>query len=660
MSSNPGDGKDSFFARLRTALFGAPKNVKDPSLFHKLSLIPLLAWIGLGADGLSSSSYGPEEAFKAIGGHLYLALPLAAATAFTVFIIAFAYSRIIEHFPTGGGGYMVATHMLGPKAGLVSGSALLVDYVLTITVSLVACVDALFSYLPLGWHGMKVEVSVLLVVVLIVLNIRGVKESIQVMAPIFAVFIITHALLLIYGIGSHAGRAGVILEGVRTDFHADLTGIGWLGLLALFLRAYSMGAGTYTGIEAVSNGLQIMREPKVRNGKRTMLYMAVSLALTAGGLFVCYLLLDVRPEEGRTLNAVLASTLFAGWPLGGTLALVTILSEGALLMVAAQAGFIDGPRVMANMAVDRWLPRRFADLSERLTMANGVLLMGVAAILLILYTGGSISHLIVMYSINVFVTFSISQFAMARYFLKHRRTEPAWVKNIGVHGVGFVLCAGILGVTLAEKFLEGGWLTLLITGGVIALALTVRKHYGSVAGSIRKMDELLTHIPLDQPPTTKPIDPKQPTAIQLVSGFNGFGVHTFLSVQQKFRGLYKNVVFAHVAVLDSGSFKGTREMENLQTQAREALDRYVDLARRLGIPAEGRMMLGTDVVDAATELCQGIAREFPNSTVFAGQLTFRLEKPYHRLLHNETSFAIQRRLIWHGVNMMILPIRVDI
>ena len=276
MSSNPGDGRGPFFARLRTALFGAPKDVRDPSLFHKLSLIPLLAWIGLGADGLSSSAYGPEEAFKAIGEHMYLALPLAAATAFTVFIIAYSYSRIIEHFPTGGGGYIVATHMLGPRAGLVSGSALLVDYVLTITVSLVACVDALFSTLPLGWHGMKVEVSVLLVVVLIVLNIRGVKESIQVLTPIFAVFIATHLLLLAYGIGSHGGRAGAILTGVRTDFHADLVQIGWIGLLALFLRAYSMGAGTYTGIEAVSNGLQIMREPKVANGKRTMLYMAVS------------------------------------------------------------------------------------------------------------------------------------------------------------------------------------------------------------------------------------------------------------------------------------------------------------------------------------------------------------------------------------------------
>ena len=134
--------------KLRDALFGKPRNIKDPSLFHKLALIPLLAWIGLGADGLSSASYGPEEAFKALGRHTYLAVFLALATALTVFIISYAYSRIIEYFPSGGGGYIVATHTLGEKFGVISGAALLVDYMLTITVSIVSCGDAIFSFFP--------------------------------------------------------------------------------------------------------------------------------------------------------------------------------------------------------------------------------------------------------------------------------------------------------------------------------------------------------------------------------------------------------------------------------------------------------------------------------------------------------------------------------
>src|SRR5512137_3026690 len=138
--------------KLKRTIIGKPRDIKDPSLFHKLALIPILAWVGLGADGLSSASYGPEEAFRTLGQHTYLAIGLALATAFTVFIISYAYSRIIEHFPGGGGGYIVATHTLGEKAGVVSGSALLVDYVLTITVSITSCGDALFSFIPLEHH----------------------------------------------------------------------------------------------------------------------------------------------------------------------------------------------------------------------------------------------------------------------------------------------------------------------------------------------------------------------------------------------------------------------------------------------------------------------------------------------------------------------------
>ena len=196
-------------------------------------------------------------------------------------------------------------------------------------------------------------------------------------------------------------------------------------MVMLFLRAYSLGGGTFTGIEAVSNGLQIMREPRAETGKRTMKYMAASLALTASGILVGYLLLNIRPLSGKTMNAVLAESVFAGWQvgpldLGYSLLLVTLLSEGLLLFVAAQAGFIDGPRVMANMAVDSFFPHRFAALSEQLTMQNGVLLMGGAALLMLFVTGGNIHALIVMYSINVFVTFTLSQLAMTRFWIGRR------------------------------------------------------------------------------------------------------------------------------------------------------------------------------------------------------------------------------------------------
>jgi amino acid transporter len=654
------NNKEQLPQKIRHTIFGPPRSIKDPSLFHKLALIPLLAWIGLGADGLSSSSYGPEEAFRALGEHTYLAVALALATAFTVFVISYAYSRIIEYFPSGGGGYIVATHTLGERAGVVSGSALLVDYVLTITVSIVSCGDAIFSFFPMSYQPYKIPFEIAAVIVLIVLNLRGVKESVTFLAPIFLTFVLTHVLLLGYGIVMHVPDIGPLTQRIHSGFQTGLTTLGAAGMLLLFLRAFSMGAGTYTGIEAVSNGLQILREPRVQNGKRTMVYMSISLAVTAGGILLCYLLLNVRPTVGKTLNAVLAGQVFGGWHIGPALALITIFSEGALLFVAAQTGFVDGPRVMANMAVDYWFPHRFASLSDRFTIQNGVLLMGGAAVLLILYSRGSIATLIVMYSINVFLTFSLSELGMSRFFIKNRKTEAEWKKHLPVHLTGLTLCLTILIVTASEKFLVGGWLTLLITAAVIGLCYLTRGHYAKVRRGVREMDELLTNLPTRGPVNTARPDHGDRTAIQLVNGFNGFGVHTLLTVIRDFPGLYKNFIFVSVAEVDVGSFKGSEAIEKLRASAGEGLAKYVDLARRLGFAADYRFDLGTDIVETASNLCESVARDFPRSAVFAGQALFRRAGMIHRLLHNETAFAIQQDLRWKGITTIILPVRINI
>ncbi len=646
--------------KIRHTILGPPRNIKDPRLFHKLALIPLLAWIGLGADGLSSSSYGPEEAFRTLGQHTYLALALALATAFTVFVISYAYSRIIEYFPSGGGGYIVATHTLGERAGVVSGSALLVDYVLTITVSIVSCGDAIFSFFPVSYQPYKIPFEIGAIVVLVVLNLRGVKESVTFLAPIFLTFVVTHVLMIGYGIFMHVPDIGPVAQRLHADYRTGLASLGAGGMVLLFLRAFSMGGGTYTGIEAVSNGLQILREPRVQNGKRTMVYMSTSLAVTAGGILLCYLLLDVRPVMGKTLNAVLAGSVFGGWAIGPALALVTIFSEGALLFVAAQTGFVDGPRVMANMAVDYWFPHRFASLSDRFTIQNGVLLMGGAAVLLILYSHGSIATLVVMYSINVFLTFSLSELGMSRFFIKNRHKEEEWKKHLPVHLTGLTLCLTILMVTSLEKFRVGGWLTLLITAAVIALCYLTRGHYQKVRRGVREMDDLLTNLPVRGPANHASADPGQQTAIQLVNGFNGFGVHTMLTVIRNFPGLYKNFVFVSVAEVDVGSFKGSDTVDRLGGSTREALKKYVDLARKLGFAADYRFELGTDIVQTASNLCESVAKEFPRSAVFAGQAVFRHGGVLHNLLHNETAFAIQQELRWKGIMTIILPIRINI
>jgi amino acid transporter len=653
----------SLSERVRRTVLGAPRDVSDTSQLHKMSLIAFLAWVGLGADGLSSSAYGPEEAFRTLGVHTYLAIGLAVATALTVLIISASYSSIIEQFPTGGGGYVVASHLLGPRIGVISGCALVVDYVLTITVSVASGGDAVFSLLPQRLHNAKLPSEFLVIGLLIALNLRGVKESIKTLLPIFLVFLATHALLIAWSFFGHLGQVPAVAHQVKQGFTAGLGTLGLAGMAALLLRAYALGGGTYTGIEAVSNGLQIMREPRVETGKRTMVYMALSLALTAGGILVGYLLLNAQHVEGKTMNAILAENVFGNWRLGGLplgygLVLVTLLSEGLLLVVAAQAGFIDGPRVMATMATDSFFPHRFAALSEQLTMQNGVLLMGASALAMLFYTQGNIQTLVFMYSINVFLTFTLSQLSMSRFWWAKR--GPRRRRHLAIHGVALVLCASILVITLVERFTHGGWVTVLITSAFVVLCYVIHVHYARARAGLRQLDDVLGSLPTTGEPNRAPLDPKVPTAVLLVSAFNGFGVHTMLSILRFFPGLYKQFVFVSIAVVDSGSFKGKEEIEALRQQSEADLDKYDDLARRLGFPADCVSQLGIEVVSEAAQVCKRVNQIYPKATIFTGKLVFRREHFFYRLLHNETSWFIQRRLQWMGVPMVVLPIRSQV
>ncbi|HTI30408.1 MAG TPA: APC family permease, partial [Methylomirabilota bacterium] len=558
-------------------------------------------------------------------------------------------------------GYDVATSLLGERAGVVSGSALLVDYVLTITTSLAAAGDALFSFLPAAWYPARLPTEIAFTLLLTGMNIRGVRESVLALLPVFLLFLVTHVLVISGGVLFHLPELGRTLHAASQGYHQGISTLGLLGLGLIFIRAYSLGGGTYTGIEAVSNGLPIMREPRVQTGKRTMIYMAVSLAFTASGLLLCYLLWQVAPVEGRTMNAVLVDRMAGALPGGHVFLILTMLSEATLLVVAAQAGFIDGPRVLANMAVDSWVPHRFAALSERLTTQNGIVLMGAAALAALLYTRGQVSHLIVMYSINVFLTFSLSMFAMLRFWLRHRATRREWKGRLALFGAAFLLCATILVITVFEKFAQGGWVTMVVTAVVIATCFVVRRHYRAARATVDALYRELGELPEASgapPPPPLPLDRSRPTAAILVNTFGGVGIHTVLNVFRSFPGHFGNVIFLSVGVIDSGEFKGSDAIADLSERTSEMLGRYQALATRLGIPAATRMALGTEVVTEAERLCLEVAREFPRVTFFAGKLIFARETLWHRLLHNETPLAIQERLQWAGRTMVTVPIRV--
>jgi amino acid transporter len=659
---------ETFWGKLFHRVVGRAKDPHDPHLVHQLSLVAFLAWVGLGVDGLSSSAYGPEEAFRALGTHTYLAVFLAIATALTVCLISYAYAKMIEHFPNGGGGYVVATSLLGKPAGVLAGSALLIDYVLTITVSIAGGGDAIFSLLPPQYLHYKLPTEYLAILILLILNLRGVKESIQFVMPFFLLFVVTHAITIFGGILTHTADFPALINENVERFNQGASEVGLWGLFLIFLRAYAFGGGTYTGIEAVSNSMGTLREPRVATAKRTMFYLSISLSLTAGGLLFCYMLFHVTPVEGKTLNAILIGKFSEGWNLWGFnigywFVAITMFSEAVLLMIAAQTGFIVGPKVMADMAVDAWLPRRFAALSDRLTMQNGIILMGLAAFITLFFTQGKIGILVIMYSINVFITFSLTQLSMIKYWLEHQDSSERWKKDLVIHVIGFILCFSILCVMIIEKFEHGAWATLLVTGGLISLCISIKGHYKKIGTRIKHIENRVKVAARTRQEVKKeqhhkpppPFDASKPTAVILVGGYSRLGRRSLLAVLRFFPNTFHNIVFISVGVVNSEFFK-RGDVEALEKRTEETLKGYIAIAHRLGFPAECAFRVGTDVVSEASELCVEISKKYPAAMFFAGELVFEKPTWFDKILHNETAYAIQRQIRFAGLPMVILPL----
>ena len=651
----------SLFTELRTRVIGAPLDPLSKETRHNIALVAFFAWVGLGADGISSSCYGPEEAFRALGEHTHLGLYLALATAVTVFIIALAYNQVIELFPTGGGGYRVATKLLGPYAGLVSGAALILDYMLTIAISIASGVDALFSLLPLGFQAHKLGTEIGLIVLLIVLNLRGMKEVIKILLPIFLGFVITHFLLIVYGLATHAAQIPALIPATIEETRSLSSQLGWAHVAALMLLAYSQGGGTYTGLEAVSNNVNVLAEPRVRTGKLTMLYMALSLAFTAGGIILLYLIWDAKPVEGQTLNAVLFGAIIQslGWEpwMNQAGILVVLALEAGLLFVAANTGFLGGPAVLSNMAGDSWVPHKFVYLSTRLVTENGILVMGLAALGILIWTRGSVSLLVVLYSVSVFLTFAISLFGLCVYWFRNRKLGN-WLGRFSLSALGFVVCSGILAMLMAEKFADGGWIAFLIILAIVGFCILVRNHYDWTKAQIRKVDEIFANQSYGSVAAAPKPDPSQPTAVFLVGSSRGGGLHTLLWVARLFPGHFKNFVFVNVRTVDTHVYGGDEALAQMKMQANVALTYFVNFCNSQGWAAKFYLAFGTDPIEEVTRLAQQVQADFQSCIFFTSKLIFEEENWFTRLLHNQAALVIQRRLHLLGMQMVILPMKV--
>ena len=661
------DSGKSFLVRIKDFFIGKSLDLRSKNLFKSITLIAFFAWVGLGSDGLSSSCYGPEEAFIALGKHPHLVILVAILSTITIYIISASYNQIIHLFPAGGGGYLVASKLLSPTVGMISGCALLIDYVLTITISVASGSDALFSLLPHSLHELKLPFAVLCIGILTLLNLRGIKDSIITLVPIFVLFIVTHLAAIAYAIISHINNVSTISSTVASDIHSSYTELGLFGFVFLILKAFSMGAGTFTGIEAVSNGMPMLSEPRVQTARKTMAYMAFSLSVTVIGLMTAYLIFNVHHIPGKTLNAVLFDNMTQDWGLFGKgFVFVILLSEASLLFVAAQTGFLDGPRILANMAVDKWFPYRFAMLSDRLVTKNGILIMAFASLSMIMISQGSVRFLVVLYSINVFITFVLSQLGMVRHWWKFRKTEASWKRKIIINGTGLITCMSILMTVIIIKFHQGGWMTIIITGIIIMFSLYVKKHYKATAQLLKKLDTHVQHADEEIAKALSEVSFKSEqavkdnkTAVILVSGYNGQGIISLLHTITLFEGTFVNYVFIETGVVNVRTFISQEEILTLEQQVSDDLDKYVDLVQRHGFKGEKINLLGTNVVEEIMTEASKIIKKYPNCVFFGGQLVFPKETLMIHYLHNYTPFAIQKRFYKEGLPFVVLPVLLN-
>jgi amino acid transporter len=643
---------------LRRLVVGTPQNPLNPETRRYIALIAFLAWIGLGSDGLSSANYGPEEAFRALGQYPFLAFYLAIAISITVFIISLAYNQVIELFPNGGGGYKVANKLIHPIAGLVSGSALIVDYVLTIAISLAAATDALYSLLPHNYQGHNLLVKVLLVIFLTALNIRGLKESIKILMPIFLGFIITHGFLIIYGIATDAREFPHLIHEVSRETHNVSATFGVMGLIALLLHAYSLGGGTYTGLEAVSNNINVLKEPRVLTGKWTMFYMAISLSFMAAGIMLLYMLVGVHPEAGKTYNAIVFGKLLSPFPYHGVLLFIVLAFEAGILLLGSNAGFLGGPAVVANMSVDGWCPSKFSNLSSRLIKQNGVILFGLGAILIMLMTNGDVHFLIILYSLNVFLTFTITLFGLVLHWFRKRKEEKFWLPKLTLSTLGFLICFFIFFVILISKFGDGGWLSILVTGAIAVTCYYIKRNYRLYHQKLDKLSERI-EFPKGEIDYIPQLNPQKPTAAFFVTESRVLGVHTIQAARKLFPSRFWNYVFIEVGVVDVKSFGGMRSLELMQLQVSKNLKFFNAYANALGVPAKVYSGFSTNMVNELTEIAHKVCEEFSDVIFFSSRAIFSKDNLFNRFLHDDTASILQRKLNFAGEQLIITPMNID-
>ena len=483
------------------------------------------------SDALSSTAYATEEILLVLatavafgqGNAFAYVIPVSIAIAVLLGIVTVSYRQTIHAYPTGGGAYIVAKENLGTVPGLTAAAALLVDYVLTVSVSISAGVAAITSAAQgtsFAWISEhRVAICLAFIILIAVANLRGVRESGALFAfPTYA-FLVSFLFMIGYGLIYYFVYDGVVAAPAAESVKLAEGYAPQALTVFLLLGAFSNGCSALTGVEAISNGVQAFKKPESRNASQTLLAMALLLGIMFLGTGVLAYLFGVHPHEDETVISQFARHIFTGGM--GWFYFVVQAATAAILILAANTAFADFPRLSSLLARDRFLPRQFANRGDKLVFSNGIVILGLLASVLVVAFAGDTSRLIPLYAVGVFLSFTLSQAGMVRHWIKVRRFEHYdesihesqvesdraipdahlaieqsrvprfvtdevtervhWKKSLVINLIGAVATAIVLTVFVLTKFMHGAWLVVVMIPALVTLFLAIHKHYVSVA-----------------------------------------------------------------------------------------------------------------------------------------------------------------------------------
>jgi amino acid transporter len=462
-------------ARTRAILFGRPISLHE-ELSQRLNVFTGLAVFA--SDNISSSAYATEEIMRVLvlagAGALALTMPITIGIVIVLAIVVTSYQQTVAAYPHGGGSYIVAKDNLGTKPGLIAAGALLTDYVLTVAVSIAAGVAALTSIVP-ELFEYRVGLGVFLVVLIAMVNLRGIRESGAIFSIPTYVYLVSIFGLLGFGFFRYA-------TGTMPDYHAPAAWLSAqaaepLGIL-LILRAFSSGSVALTGTEAVSNGVPAFRPPEPRNAQRVLIMMGLFFGVIFLGMSFLASQLGILPDptEQETVISQLTRTFVgAGTPYH----YLVQVSTAVLLVLAANTAFADFPRLSSILARDGFLPRIFQFRGDRLAFNYGIIVLAAIAVVLIWVFGGSVTNLIPLYTVGVFVAFTLSQSGMVRRWRRLRNDAPGWRRRAFINGIGAITTGVVAVEVAAAKFALGAWIVLILIPVLVAIMLFIERQYRS-------------------------------------------------------------------------------------------------------------------------------------------------------------------------------------